>query len=190
MLFHLSIPTDNPERVAKVIAELWRGEAFPFFPHRNSSWVAFAGDERGTGIECYPRDVLITPSDEEQPTGFTLSPLASEAGETHKVGGYHRSATHAAIATPLSIEELIAIGAREGWLTRYARRGVFGVVEMWIENSIMFELLPPEQQKEYLSTQTLNGWRTVVAAIAARQRLGGAAAWGDGPPPEPAASEG
>ena len=169
MIFHFSIPTDDPERVAKVIAELWNGEAFPFFPHRNESWVAFAGDDRASAVECYPREIRIHPSDEEAPTGFGLvrtlagEPLADDA---------RRSSTHGAIATPLSQEEVIAIGNREGWIARFAQRGRFGVVELWIENAMLFEVLTPELQQQYVTTQTLADWRTAVAAIAAGRQAG------------------
>ena len=158
MIFHISIPTQNPENVAKVIAELWKGEAFPFFPHRNESWVAFAGDERNTGIECYPHDVRITPSKELRPAGFEI-PRDKQASDDR------RSAEHAAIATPLSQKEVCAIGEREGWLARYAQRGAFGVVELWIENVLLFEVLTPELQKQYYDTQRLEDWRKAVAAF-------------------------
>jgi hypothetical protein len=160
MIFHFSIPTQNPERVARVIAELWGGEAFPFLPHRNASWIALAGDDRRTGVECYPHDVELAPSDEVHPTRF-------EARQRAGQGGSQRSATHGAIGTPLSREQVCAIGEREGWLTRPAQRGRFHVVEMWLENSILFEVLPPDLLKEYLQTQSLAAWRAAVADRAA-----------------------
>ena len=55
MLFHLSIDADDPRNVANVIAELWGGQAFPFPPVLTGSWVAMAGDDRGTTVEVYPR---------------------------------------------------------------------------------------------------------------------------------------
>jgi len=55
MLFHLSIDADDPRNVANVIAELWGGHAFPFPPVLTGSWVAMAGDDRGTTVEVYPR---------------------------------------------------------------------------------------------------------------------------------------
>ena len=166
MIFHLSIPTENPERVAKVIAELWKGEAFPFFPHRNESWVAFADDDSRSSVECYRHDVLLSPSDEAIPTGFVISRSSQDqTGKNEGADGHRRSSTHAAIATPLTQEEVCAIGKREGWLARYAQRGMFGVVELWIENSILFEVMPPELQKQYVDTQKLESWRGAVAAF-------------------------
>lgn len=54
MIFHVSIPADNPQRVAEVIAEIWGGEAFRF-PPWPGAYVAIAGDDRGTTCEVYPR---------------------------------------------------------------------------------------------------------------------------------------
>lgn len=172
MIFHFSIPTHKPERVAKVIAELWKGEAFPFFPHRNESWVAFAGDDRNTSVECYPHGVLISPSKEVRPTGFDISPSSvNEEKNEEGTNDIRRSSTHGAIATSLSQEEVCAIGKREGWLARYAQRGLFGVVELWIENDMLFEVLPPELQKQYIETQKLEAWRGAVAAFKLRQAV-------------------
>ncbi len=149
----------DPERVARVIAELWKGEAFPFFPHRNESWVAFAADDRRTSVECYPYDAKLSPADETSPTGFTITRGGADKPRP--------STTHAAVATDLSQEEVIAIGEREGWVTRYAQRGLFGVVEMWLENNILLEVLPPELQAQYVETQTLDNWRRVIASMKA-----------------------
>ncbi len=168
MIFHLSIPTSDPERVARVIAEIWGGEAFPFFPHRNESWVAFANDGRGTSVECYPSDAKIAPSEEEKPTGFKILRGEESAGW---------STTHAAVSTSLDQGAIVSIGKREDWLVRYAQRGLFGVVELWLENNILLEVLTPELQARYLETQTVENWRRAVAAIEA-----GGSGWGPPPP--------
>jgi hypothetical protein len=57
MLSHASIPADNPEHVARVIAALWRGEMMPFLPHPGA-YMAWSGDERGAnppsnGLEAF-----------------------------------------------------------------------------------------------------------------------------------------
>jgi glutathione S-transferase len=50
MIIHASIPADDPERVARVVAELWRGSSAPF-PVVPGVFVARAEDERGSQIE-------------------------------------------------------------------------------------------------------------------------------------------
>ncbi len=171
MIFHFSIPTDEPERVARVLAEIWQGEAFPFFPHRNESWAVFKGDEHGTSVECYPRGIQVSPSQDEHPMGFVLTRPPADAALPASA---RFSTTHAAIGTQLSQEEVMAIGKREGWLSRYAQRGLFGVVELWLENAVLFEVLTPELQKQYVDSQTLEAWRAMAAAFKAKQ--GGLAA--------------
>ena len=57
---------------------------------------------------------------------------------------------HLAVGTPLPKEKVLEIAAREGWRARHlSRRGAFEVIEFWIENSVMIELLTPEMQAQY-----------------------------------------
>jgi hypothetical protein len=56
------------------------------------------------------------------------------------------------VASPLAETEVFAIAAREGWEAKYRRRGgAFGVIELWLENRVMIEVLTDEMQAEYLS---------------------------------------
>ena len=63
MIFHFSIAADDPKRTATMLAELWRGEAFPFPMVGKGSWVAHAGDDRRSTIEVYPRDMALYPTE-------------------------------------------------------------------------------------------------------------------------------
>ena len=140
MLFHMSIAAEDPQHVASVIAELWRGEARRFPPIADNSWMALAGDARGTIMEVYPLGTVLreTPGD------------ADAHGEASKAGRF--SATHGAIATPLDEVAVLAIAGREGWPAKYRKRGgMFGVIELWIEGHQMMEVLTPEMQAEYLA---------------------------------------
>jgi hypothetical protein len=51
---------------------------------------------------------------------------------------------HAALSVPVSRETIEAVGTREGWLVRQCDRGPFQVIEVWVENSFMLELLTPK----------------------------------------------
>lgn len=53
MVHHLSIPTRDPERAARALAQLLGGEVTPFGP-LPGSWIGWAGDEAGTAIDCLP----------------------------------------------------------------------------------------------------------------------------------------
>ncbi|HEX6998379.1 MAG TPA: hypothetical protein VF322_09550 [Gammaproteobacteria bacterium] len=136
MLFHASIPADEPERVARVIAELWRGRAYPFPPYPGA-YVACAGDDRGTLIDVVPRALEHVPA----PGCFAV--------RTNAAAPEH-SPAHLAIGTRIGADEIFALAAREGWLAqRSDRGGLFGVVELWIENKFLLELLPEEEQRRY-----------------------------------------
>ncbi|HEX5183265.1 MAG TPA: hypothetical protein VFW19_08960 [Allosphingosinicella sp.] len=136
----MSIAADDPRHVASVIAELWRGQVRPFPPVTEGSWMALAGDERGTLIEVYPLGTVLRETDGD-------SDAHGEASGTDRF-----SPTHGAIATMLDQDMVLAIAAREGWPAKYRKRGnAFGVVELWIEGRQMMEVLTPEMQSEYLA---------------------------------------
>ena len=159
MIFHVSIDADNPQRVAEVIAELWDGQATPFPPVIEGSWVALAGDERNTVIEVYPRGTELVPADGDADSyGVIGSPD-------------RRSATHIAIATRLDSDAVFSIAAREGWLAKYRKRGdAFGVIEFWIEGSRMIEVLTPVMQGEYLGAMTVEGWNGFLESVGMGRR--------------------
>lgn len=156
MIFHLSIAADEPTRVARVIAELWGGSARIFPPVAKGSAVAIAGGGNGTTIEIYPRGCELVPAEGDADAFAAINPGASRL-----------TATHVAIGTQLSEDEIFAIAAREGWIAKYRKRGgLFGVIELWIENTTLAEVLTPEMQAEYLATWALGGppWPEVAAA--------------------------
>lgn len=141
MIFHLSIAAKNPQHVAGVLAEIWRGQSMPFPPVAVGSWMAVAGDERNTLIEVYPFGCELKPAEGDADAVGEVNPQAPRF-----------TATHAAIATPLDEAEVFAIAKREGWQAKYRKRGgQFGVIELWLENSTMIEVLTAEMQREYLA---------------------------------------
>jgi hypothetical protein len=152
MIFHISISADDPKRTAKMLAELWRGEAFPFPMVGKGSWVAHAGDDRRSTIEVYPRDMAMYPTD--------------RAAEERQEPVSRHGPFHAAVATPLSIEEVEEIGRRYGCHTSLCQRGPwFRVIEFWIDNAQMLEMLTPEMQEEYRRSITVENWRAMLPQV-------------------------
>jgi len=153
MLFHLSISAHDPRRVANVIAEIWGGEAAVFPPVMEGSWVAMAGDDRGTILEVYPIDTVL---------------VEGEGGADaygKRTGLIANTPTHCATATNLDMDAVIAIAKREGWTAKYCKRGgKFGVIELWIEGRQMIEVLTPEMQREYLDSMTIDNWKRMLAS--------------------------
>jgi hypothetical protein len=150
VIFHFSIAADDPKRTATMLAELWRGEAFPFPMVAKGSWVAHAGDDRRSTIEVYPRDMALYPTD--------------AAGEERAESVSRNGPFHAAVATPLSIEEVEEIGRRYGCHTSVCQRGpYFRVIEFWVDNCLMLEMMTPEMQAEYQATITPGNWKLMLA---------------------------
>ena len=152
MIFHFSIGADDPKRTATMIAELWRGQAFYFPMVGKGSWIAHAGDDRRTTIEVYPRDLAFYPN---------------ESGEGHQRNEpvSRHGPFHAAVGTPLSIEEVEEIGRRYGCHTILCNRGPFRVIEFWVDNAQMVEMLTPEMQEEYQRSVTPDGFRAMLANV-------------------------
>jgi hypothetical protein len=160
MLFHASIAAADPKRVAGVVAELWGGKIFPFSPGVGNSWMVIADDGRGTGLEVYPHGHLLRQTPEPGAPLKTDLPL--------------ESATHIALGTILSREEVFAIGKREGWNTFDKRRvagGGFNVIEMWAENTQMFEVLPKTALEEYLQSTRSQSWSDWIEANKAKAKV-------------------
>jgi hypothetical protein len=137
MLHHLAISVTNPSRVAKVLAELMNGQffEFPLFP---GAYVAIAGDTYGTAVEVLPQNSVWVPGAIEAEIK-----LAAEMPKYAPV--------HAALSVPANHETIEAIGRREGWLVRYCDRGPFQVIELWLENTLLFELITQEMTANYLT---------------------------------------
>ena len=152
MINHISIAVNDPQRVANVLAEIWDGMVFPFPPAPNSFFV-IANDGRGTAVEVTPAGTVLVPgeglpdeNDADAPTEeFEAKFVQSDFRPTYV-------ATHLNINTKKSIEEIREIANREGWRVLVCNRGegLFQLIEVWIENSFMLEVMTPEQTARYV----------------------------------------
>lgn len=159
MLFHASIAAADPKRVAGVVAELWGGKIFPFSPGVGNSWMVIADDGRGTGLEVYPHGHLL------KQIPVKDAPLRTDLPA--------ETATHIALGTILSKDEVLSIGKREGWNTYERRRiagGGFNVIELWAENTQMFEVLPKDALEEYLQSTRSESWAKWIEANKSKQQ--------------------
>ncbi|TAG62234.1 MAG: hypothetical protein EAZ28_03245 [Oscillatoriales cyanobacterium] len=156
MIHHISVSAQNPQHVARVLAEILKGQAVPFQVHPNS-YMVVAMDEHGTAIEVLPLGVEISPGSGQDGCGFMHNPQASQF-----------TATHAAVSVPTSQTEIEQIGVREGWrVVRCDRESFFDVIEFWVENHLMLEFLTPEMTAKYLAfTQQPDVLNNFVAAPA------------------------
>ncbi len=154
MINHISIAAENPEKVAQVIAELWNGMVIPF-PPAPGSFMALANDGKGSGVEITPLNTVLIPGEglpPEEDFDINTRTESYEAQFVQSDSAPQYVATHLNINTHLSEEEIKEIGRREGWrvLTCNRGEGLFQVVELWIENRFMLEVMTPEQTVRYI----------------------------------------
>jgi len=147
MIHHISLPARDPARVARVVAELIGGSAQPFRgPFAGGAFMVAQGDAHGTAIEIYPETVALRPGVDAQPLVFEQA-----------APGEHPGAFHALLSVGTTRAEVEAIGAREGWRTRFFGRAApgkppaFHVIEFWVENRILLEVVTADLVSEYES---------------------------------------
>jgi hypothetical protein len=145
MIHHLSIPARDPRHVAEVLVRLFDGELSRFGPYRDS-WIAWAPDGHGTAVEVYPVGTQMVPAATDTQAQFRHDPQASPY-----------VATHAAISVARGEAEILAVAAEVGWRALRLSRGPFDVIEFWVENSVMLELLTPAMAADYLAS--VPGWK-------------------------------
>ena len=152
MINHISIAVNDPKKVADVLAEIWDGVVYPFPPSPNS-FIVLANDGKGSAVEVTPAGTVLVPGTglpekndgSEDTSGYEATFQISELRPRYV-------ATHLNVNTKKNIDEIKAIGEREGWRTLVANRdrGLFQLVELWVEDQFMLEVMTPEQTKRYV----------------------------------------
>jgi len=156
MINHISIAANDPKRVADFLAEIWDGIVYPF-PPAPGSYFVIANDGRGTAVEITPSGTVLVPGE-----GLPDENDLNAATEEYEGKFVHSDfvpryvATHLNINTKKSIEEIREIAQREGWRVLVCNRGegLFQLVEVWIENTFMLEVMTPEQTARYIEITT------------------------------------
>jgi hypothetical protein len=164
MIHHISLAVRNPLHVAEVVAELWqgssegpKGRAIPF-PYHPGCYMALALDVNGTAIEFLPKGTVLEPGSAAQPVQFS-------APAPHAIS---YTATHVNLAVPISEAKIYEIADREGWRAiRCNRGGFFELIEFWIENEVLLELLPPNLMEQYRLTMRPENVQAVLDAVPA-----------------------
>jgi hypothetical protein len=143
MIHHVSIPAREPERVARVLGELFGGYVGPFIGPIPDSWVVYADDDHGTGFEIYPERTTLVPGTGDQMGDVELREVPPAF------------AFHALVSVKVDRATIERIGAREGWRTKHFWRGpspqvrLFELYEFWIENRMMLELATEDMLPAY-----------------------------------------
>lgn len=152
MIAHVSIPARNPRATALTLAALIDGEVFDF-PVVSGASIAVARDGSGLAVEVYPDTLAHHPGVGEvdlsrKPEGPAPMPWEDQIfadGEQLRA-----SAFHFAVRSPLSDTQIVDIARKAGLRAlKCERGGVFGVVEVWLDNAILVEVLSAPEFDRY-----------------------------------------
>lgn len=153
MLHHVSFAARDPSRVAEVLAKMLGAYAMrapsPPFP-QGTSFVVF-GDRHGSLIELLPEGNVL---DRHTPGGFRQVeqlPLPT--------------ASHALLSTSHSTAFVLDLAAQEKWPASVVDAGLFQFVKIWVEGSLVIELLTPEHMAAYVGTFGADGIASLDAEL-------------------------
>lgn len=160
MLAHISFPAKNPHDTAKFFAAIIDGKAFDF-PVVQGAAIAVGNDGSGTAIEVYPQEMMHHPGEGSADPDYISNSPQTMPWETQiyaesQYGG--PSTFHLALTTHLSETDVIAQANARGWRCLACERaGVFGVIEVWVDNIYLVEVLVAEQAARYKAFLTVEG---------------------------------
>lgn len=138
MIHHLSVSAADPKGAAEFFADIMGGVVVDF-PPNPGSYMVFKADGHGTAIEVYPAGSVMVPNGD--PGAVFVNRAEAD----------RRSPTHFALSVAMSREDVLARAAAKGWDAYVCDRGGhFHVVEVWIENAWLVEILPPAFAAQYL----------------------------------------
>lgn len=137
MLHHMSFNVRSPETVARALAEMVGGTTVraPSPPFPRGAWFVAYGDPNGSLIELLPWGWVLDP---QAPGGMADDPEMRP-----------RSGAHVLASTPRATDAVLAVAARHGWAAPPVDAGLFRLIKVWIENAVLFELLPPDRLAAY-----------------------------------------
>ena len=144
MIHHFSIPALDPVAVARVLAKLIGGRAYRFPGPLPGAAMAVSGDRHGTMIEIYPDPVVMAPGAGEAPVAYRTEEAAPRL-----------FSFHALLSVPHDRATIERIGSTANWRTRFFSRAapglppVFHVLEVWVENRFLLEIVPAEMIEVY-----------------------------------------
>jgi hypothetical protein len=155
-IVHASIPADDPQSTARVLAEIMGGEIMKFPPGGPHAWMAWSGDAE-IELEIVPRGHLIQ-RDEDQ-------------GNWRATGsGSRGSEVHLAIAVDRPADSIVAVAKQAGWPARRCTRGgdIFELVEVWVDGCFMIEFMDREQSRHYAQMVTPTTWKQFLNSAASQ----------------------
>jgi len=170
MIAHFSVTSRDPRATALVIGQLIDGAVFPF-PVVPGSFVAVARDGSGLAVEVMPERMAHHPGQGEvDPAVAPAGPVPMPWEDQIRPEGpaLAPSGFHAALVSRLGEAEVLELARRAGWRAIACDRGgVFRVVEVWIENVFLIEVLTAAEAERYRAFMSPAGCSAMFGAALA-----------------------
>jgi hypothetical protein len=149
VIAHVSLPALNCAKVAHVLAEMMGGGALRFPPGGPDAWNCWS---RGNDFQ-----IVVTPCGQMMVAGLREQIWVSRNATRDDPRAYE---SHFAIAVERSAADILEIAKAAGWQARVCNRGgMFEVVEVWVENAYLVEVLDPSQMADYARSMTIENWK-------------------------------
>lgn len=167
MIAHVSLPARDPRRTALLLATLIDGEVFDF-PVVPGACIAVARDGSGLAVEVYPETLAHHPGSGEPDPGFVPQDPRTQPWEDqiHPDGQQLRpSAFHVALVSKLGDDAVVKLAERVGFrAVRCDRAGVFRLVEVWLDNTVLIEVLNTHEAARYRDFMNPSGCAAMFGA--------------------------
>jgi hypothetical protein len=148
VIAHVSMPARDCAHVAKVLAEMMGGGALRFPPGGPNAYNCWS-KRNDFQIVVTPRGNVMVEGPTEQV--WVSRPLRDDDGACE---------SHFAISVERRSEEIVAMAQAAGWHARVCNRGgLFDLVEVWVENAYLVEVLDPTQMADYQKAMTVENWQ-------------------------------
>ena len=106
-----------------------------------------AGDDRGSFLEILPATAVFDP---DAPLGLKQRPANFAPGSGHVL-----------ISTIKGRDEIEAIAKREGWRSQEVETGLFKIVKVWIDGTVLVELFAEGEVQRYIDAFGAPGMATL-----------------------------
>lgn len=149
MIAHVSLPAIDAANVAAVLADIMQGGAVRFPPGGPDAWNCWS-KANDFQIVVTPSGQVMLPGEHEQI--WASSPLRPDPERAYE--------SHFAIAVERTAPEVVELARAAGWRARVCNRGgFFDLVEVWVENAYLVEVLDPSQLADYRRSMTVENWK-------------------------------
>ena len=160
MIAHVSQPAMDCAKVARVLAELIGGGTLRFPPGGADAWNCWSASN-DFQIVVTPCGQMMVPGAHEQI--WIGCETARDSARSYE--------SHFAIAVERPAADILEIARAAGWQARVCNRGgMFNLVEVWIENAYLVEVLDPAQMADYRRTMTVENWRRAFMKAATERQ--------------------